>query len=132
MRHIKKFNESTNIDKIEDLINDVFIDFFDNHNLDYDHDEDTNEYFLSFDINTMFENTDEADANSSSSLVLESESVNRFISYHSKILDTFKNIDVCIERLKKSINIKSYLIEHHDGESLDGKILSYINISIQI
>jgi len=133
MKYIKKFNESINIDETKDIINDIFIDFMDNNSIFLDYDKEANEFLISLDIDSIFETIDEASSSSeSSSITIESNSINRFIDYHTKMLNFYNKLEECLDRLRNFIDIKEYYISYNDGELLNGKILSYINISVLI
>jgi hypothetical protein len=129
MKHIKKFNESyESPDEVVELINDVFRELSDNSSMYASYDE--GEYFISLDVLTMFENSEEISADNYT--ISSDDSLERFIKYHNYMLNFFKEMEICIERLKNYIDIERYTVDHYDGEFVNGKIVSYINISIQV
>jgi len=91
MRHLKKYNESIDFEFDEEYIRQCFIEFFDDPDL-YDVLEEadiTNEY-IEHGLNITCPDLE----------IMEDYSIEEFIETGEKLVDFYKEIDTCIEKVK--------------------------------
>ena len=91
MRHLKKYNESIDFEFDEEYIRQCFIEFFDDPDL-YDvlEEADITNQYIEHGLNITCPDLE----------IMEDYSIEEFIETGEKLVDFYKEIDTCIEKVK--------------------------------
>ena len=139
MKHLKKYNES--VDKslynseVSDYIKLVFADFIDDGS-EFEFEEGSSsvslapfaECYINIDIPTLHKPNPKMDGYSTGGAYGE---VSEFIENAEKVLDIYKDIETCINRIKDKYPDIRHRIEKEADEIYQDKLLSYANIHIE-
>ncbi len=138
MKYLKKYNESVDNSEVSDYIKLVFSDFIDDGS-EFEFDEGVSdakfgsglpfaECSININLPTIHKSNKKMDGYS---IGVASGSIEYFLKNTNEILEIYKDVETCINRIKDKYPDIRYKIDKESDEIYRDKILSYITIFIE-
>lgn len=110
MKHLRKYNENVNqeFEFDEEYIKECFIEFYDDAKYDMCEEYDTNSEYIGYELGINCPDLE----------ILEEYSMDEFIRTSEELVDFYKEIEVCIEKVKikyPDVNVVLYQDNHSVG-----------------
>lgn len=103
MKHLRKFNESNEVDEVLDWMKECFLEFSDEEKYDVEFEKDDDEYFVyvftdGFNLSKDFEKS-------------HGKKIEDFIEYHKSLLNFHSELDTSIKRVLDKFENMKYEID---------------------